>query len=277
VPVTERDVWTTFDSRSGHFSFVGARALIVEGSGVPQSGQGAERWTRTSIFGIVDAAVRRHGIILGLLGILFARTALGQGSVDQAREHYRRGTAAYNLGHYAEAAREYEATYEITLDPAALFNTAQAYRLAGENQKAILAYKGYLRAAPVGPQRDLAQQKLDELTKSVAPGAPAAATTTPLPAAPAAAAPVPPSESKAPPAAPPAPMPPATALAPAATLVANPETPAPAATRPFYKRWPFWTVVAGAIVAGVVIGVVVSSSSADGIPGQNTTYGSMTF
>jgi hypothetical protein len=222
--------------------------------------------------------VRHHRIILGLLGILFARTALAQGNVDQAREHYRRGTAAYNLGHYAEAAREYEATYEITLDPAALFNTAQAYRLAGENQKAILAYKGYLRAAPAGPQREIAQQKLDELTKSAAAGA--TATTTPPPPAPAAAPPAPASAPQALPVPPPppAPTPSATAsVAPAATLVANPEMPAPATTRPFYKRWPFWTVVGAAIVGGVVIGVVLSSSSGDGLPGQNTTYGSMTF
>src|SRR4029077_15087755 len=107
--------------------------------------------------------------ILALCGLLCARTALGQTSVDQAREqareHYRKGTAAYNIGHYADAAPEYEATYEITLDPVALFNTAQAYRLAEENQKAVLAYKGYLRAAPAGPQREIAQQKLDELSR----------------------------------------------------------------------------------------------------------------
>jgi hypothetical protein len=222
--------------------------------------------------------VRRLPIILGLLALLFAGTALAQGNVDQAREHYRRGTAAYNLGHYAEAAREYEATYEITLDPAALFNTAQAYRLAGENQKAIAAYKGYLRATPAGPQREIAQQKLDELTKAGATAAPPATIAPPPSTRPAAAPPAATAEPKAPPAPPPAATPPPAAPAtPAATLVANPQSPPPATTPPFYKRWPFWTAVGAAVVAGIVIGVVLSSSSDNGLPGQNTTYGSMTF
>ena len=214
--------------------------------------------------------MNRHPIILALCGLLFARTALGQTSVDQAREHYRKGTAAYNLGHYAEAAREYEATYEITLDPAALFNTAQAYRLAGENQKAVLAYKGYLRAAPAGPQREIAQQKLDELTRPGGAGAPAATTppaTAPAPiASPAASSPsivvLPAPPSAAP-------------VTPAATLVANPGAPTPDEHRPFYKHWLFWTAVGAVIVAGVVIGVVASSGG--GLPHQDTTYGPMTF
>jgi hypothetical protein len=214
--------------------------------------------------------VNRLRITLALCGLLFARTALGQGSVDQAREHYRKGTAAYNLGHYAEAAREYEATYEITLDPAALFNTAQAYRLAGENQKAVLAYKGYLRAAPAGPQREIAQQKVDELTRPSGAGAPAA--TTPPPTAAAAIAP----QAASGPASVAASAPPAAAsVTPGATLSANPGTPAPDEHPPFYKRWPFWTAVGAVIVAGVVIGVVASSGG--GLPHQDTTYGSMTF
>ena len=163
---------------------------------------------------------RRSAICI--CALLFARTALAQSNVDQAREHYRKGTAAYNLGHYAEAAREYEATYELTLDPAALFNTAQAYRLAGETQKAVLAYKGYLRAAPQGSERQVAEQKLDELTR--AGGAPAP--TAPPPAAPPAIAPLDPAAT-APPAAP----------APAAPAATH-DAPPPAAERPLYSAGP---------------------------------------
>jgi len=175
--------------------------------------------------------------LLAACGLLVARTARAQSAVDQAREHYRKGTAAYNLGHYAEAAREYEATYELTLDPAALFNTAQAYRLSGETQKAIAAYKGYLRAAPQGSQREVAQQKLDELTRAGTSPGPA-----PAPLAPGAPAPPP--------------------MAPAA--------------RPLYERWPFWAAAGVVVVAAVLIGVVLASSSHD-LPAQATTYGAMTF
>jgi tetratricopeptide (TPR) repeat protein len=199
-----------------------------------------------------------------LCGLLIARTALAQSAVDQAREHYRKGTAAYNLGHYGEAAREYEATYELTLDPAALFNTAQAYRLAGETQKAILAYKGYLRAAPQGPQREVAQQKLEELTRTSA-GAPSAAT-----------APPPPAATTPPPAADVAATAPLAAPAPAATALVSRDAPTPAADRPLYTRWPFWAVTGAVVVGAIVLGVVLASSSS-GLPPQTTTYGSMTF
>lgn len=208
--------------------------------------------------------------LLAACGLLVARTARAQSAVDQAREHYRKGTAAYNLGHYAEAAREYEATYELTLDPAALFNTAQAYRLSGETQKAIAAYKGYLRAAPQGSQREVAQQKLDELTRAgtspgpapapLAPGAPA-----PPPMAPAAIAPAG-GEATAALAAPP----------PAAAATTLVQAPPPAAERPLYERWPFWAAAGVVVVAAVLIGVVLASSSHD-LPAQATTYGAMTF
>jgi hypothetical protein len=211
--------------------------------------------------------VPRWRIIVGLLGLLTARVALAQSSVEQAREHYRKGTAAYNLGHYADAAREYEATYELTLDPAALFNTAQAYRLAGDTQKAILAYKGYLRAAPQGPQRAVAQQKLDELTHTggVGPASPATA------AAPATE--TPPSVAAANPTTPLAVAPPAT-TAPAALVGGG--TPPTGAERHLYERWPFWVVVGAVVAGGIVLGIVLSSSSS-GLSPPGTTYGSMTF
>jgi tetratricopeptide (TPR) repeat protein len=216
----------------------------------------------------VEGKVLRWRIILGLLGLLIARVALAQSSVEQAREHYRKGTAAYNLGHYAEAAREYEATYELTLDAAALFNTAQAYRLAGETQKAILAYKGYLRAAPQGPQREVAQQKLDELNRTGSAGAASP------PAAPAAGiATTPPSAGAAEVTAPLAAAPP-TATAPAALVGGG--TPPPGAERPIYERWPFW-VVTGAVVAGAVVLGIVLASSNSGLSPPSTTYGSMNF
>jgi hypothetical protein len=231
---------------------------------------------------VPSAVVKGHvkqSRVLCVLALLAAPRALGQVSVDEAREHYRKGTAAYNLGHYAEAAKEYEATYEITLDVAVLFNTAQAYRLAGEDHKAILAYKGYLRAAPVGSQRDIAQEKLDELMKLEKPPAPTAPTPVsvlvPLPpAATAAAQPSAPALQIIPITA--SAQQPAPSVAPTVVLAAIPDTQTGETHRSFYKRWPFWTVVGATVVALVVLGVMVGSSGG-GLPHQDTTYGSMSF
>lgn len=72
--------------------------------------------------------------ILGLATALLLVVAPLRLCADEtvtAREHYRRGTNAFNLGHYLEAVKEYEAAYQLKEDPALLFNIAQAYRLAG--------------------------------------------------------------------------------------------------------------------------------------------------
>jgi tetratricopeptide (TPR) repeat protein len=62
-----------------------------------------------------------------------------------ARRHYEKATAAFGLGKYDEAAREYEAAFELKPDPALLYNAAQAYRLAGRSARAIELYRNYLR------------------------------------------------------------------------------------------------------------------------------------
>lgn len=67
---------------------------------------------------------------------------------DSAREHAKNATAAFNLGSYDEAASQYEAAYRAVPDPALLFNIGQSYRLGGKPDKALIAYKSYLRTAP---------------------------------------------------------------------------------------------------------------------------------
>jgi tetratricopeptide (TPR) repeat protein len=72
-----------------------------------------------------------------------------------AREHYHRGTVAFNLGHYEEAAGEYEEAYRLKDDPALLYNIAQARRLAGNRREALRSYKTFLRLCrrrPIAPR-----------------------------------------------------------------------------------------------------------------------------
>jgi len=84
--------------------------------------------------------------------------------VAQAREHTQRGTAAFNLSQFDEAAREYETAYRLTLDPAFLYNIGQSYRLGGNPDKALAAYKAFLRTAPASaPERAKAERRIAEL------------------------------------------------------------------------------------------------------------------
>jgi tetratricopeptide (TPR) repeat protein len=80
-----------------------------------------------------------------VLGVALASPRPAVAEKMDARRHYEKATAAFGLGKYDEAAREYEAAFELKPDPALLYNAAQAYRLAGRNTRAIELYRNYLR------------------------------------------------------------------------------------------------------------------------------------
>src|SRR6185503_2820622 len=125
-----------------------------------------------------------------------------------------------------EAVVEFEAAYKLVLDPALLFNIAQALRQGGHPERALATYKAYLRTAPrAAGDRRQAERWREELERGPAP-APAPAAETAAMAAPA-------------PAAPPAPTPPAPLPPPARAPEAPPPAPpaaeiraAPARTAP---------------------------------------------
>lgn len=142
-------------------------------------------------------AARRALFLAIVLGtsLLSIEQARAEGAEDArvAREHTRRGTAAYNLGHFGEAAREYEQAYRLVQDPVLLYNLAQSYRLGGDAPRALLAYKAFLRTAPAdAPNREQAGRRIQELELKLAAPAPGAVVPDEAPAKPVAAPPPPP-------------------------------------------------------------------------------------
>lgn len=154
-----------------------------------------------------------------------ALTGKAADDVAAARAHYERGKRAYDLGHFAEAAREYELAYQAKDDSALLFNLGQAHRLAGDYAQALLAYKAFLRNVPDAPNRTEVDARIRETEillehqQRLAPSAPA--------------------------------------TAPATNAVAT-KLSSPA---PIYKRWWFWSVV-GVVVAGGAVGLGVGLTRA---------------
>ena len=220
-------------------------------------------WNRLGARDTVLAIVRSLFVALALLVVV-----PGVRAADQPREvttaHVRKATAAYNLGKYADAAKEYEAAYEQTLDPNLLFNIAQAYRLAGDREKAITAYRSFVRSAPQSEQRRLAESKMREL-EGQRPAAPLATGSAPV-AEPAPSAPAPtPAPLPMAPVTPPSQDTPVLGSAAPATPLAAAElvtAPNPQPAR-FYERWPFWTAVGAVVAGGVVLGIVLSRHSND--------------
>lgn len=80
------------------------------------------------------------GAVRGLLVVAVVCSSLATAHAEDltaAREHDRRGTTLYDLGRFAEAAREYEMAFENKDDPVLLFNIAQAFRFAAEYPRAL--------------------------------------------------------------------------------------------------------------------------------------------
>jgi tetratricopeptide (TPR) repeat protein len=86
---------------------------------------------------------------------------------SEAREHFRKGSRAFDLGAYEEAIQEYGAAYRIIDDPALLYNLGQANRLGGHPAEALHLYKVYLSKKPDAQNRAEVENKIAELQKLV--------------------------------------------------------------------------------------------------------------
>jgi tetratricopeptide (TPR) repeat protein len=101
--------------------------------------------------------------VLLFLIVLLPMPARADDDVASARDHYQRGKRAYDIGHFEEAAREYERAYQLKDDPALLYNLGQAHRLANHHSQALIAYKAYLRNVPNTPYRSEVESRIAEL------------------------------------------------------------------------------------------------------------------
>jgi hypothetical protein len=130
-------------------------------------------------------------VVLGLVVGSFAEVARAD-DAQRAKELYEEGTRYFDLGQFDKAIDAWQAGYRQKADSRFLYNIAQAYRLAGDANKAIFFYKGYLRNSPKASNRAEVEQKIQTLQKqagdeSAKPGPrpttapPAAAEATPRP------------------------------------------------------------------------------------------------
>jgi tetratricopeptide (TPR) repeat protein len=169
-------------------------------------------------------------------------TAVARADTDDARSHFKQGTAYFTLGKYAEAAVEYERAYELHQDPALLYNAAQAQRMAGNKPRALLLYQNYLRFYGDNATNHAEVERfVAQLQKAI--DGDRAATSTP---------PTEPVKTELPPAAAPAPSP-------------SSDPPHAAPERKKLKPW-VWGVIGGA--AAVVVGVSLGVGLGVGLSGN---------
>ena len=83
--------------------------------------------------------------------------------IQQAKAHFDRGQALFEKAQFAAAALEFQAAYEFQPLALLLWNAAQAYRKAGDDDQATDYYKRYLDADPKSNKRAAVEKILAEL------------------------------------------------------------------------------------------------------------------
>jgi hypothetical protein len=179
--------------------------------------------------------------------------AAGDENRDAERAHEARGKQLFRARHYAAAAAEFVEAYEAVEDAGLLFEMGQSYRLAGEKQNALAAYRSYLRRGARGSKQKAVVGYIAELNRALGNppekfekpergkkgklkrGAPIAATV--ATAAPPSEPPPSPPEPEEPPSTPPAPPPPTTTVA-TATTTKTPATTPPTTAPPTVETPP---------------------------------------
>ena len=96
-------------------------------------------------------------LVVGLV-VLLARSANAAPTVvpDKARQLADRGRTSHEAGDYNTAIAAYTEAYALAPSPALLFNLAQAYRLRGNCDDAVLMYRRYLDTTPAPDARVIA-------------------------------------------------------------------------------------------------------------------------
>jgi tetratricopeptide (TPR) repeat protein len=175
---------------------------------------------------------------------------------DDAKAHYQKATAHFAVGEYHDAAFEYEAAFKLKQDPAILFNAAQAFRLAGENQKALLLYNNIIKLYPGTSYAKDSKERIQKLAESGTSPPAAAPAPEPSPVAPPPVTPLAPAPGAPPPAVmTPPPSPPEAVIS---------SSPPPSESHPFYTHWWFWTGAGVLVVGAVVAGIALSSGGSAG-------------
>jgi tetratricopeptide (TPR) repeat protein len=211
---------------------------------------------------------RRFAVLLGLAMLVAPAMAGAAGRREEAQRELEKGTAAFGLGNYSEAAEAYEKAFKLVPDAALLYNAAQSHRLAGHKPRALELYKSYVRVYRRGANRAEAATHIENLTAQIEAEKQAAANKD--------LAPPPPSEPEVRPAsgggprlgpAAPPPPPPDTGISVKAPPPAEPEQASSSRT------WLWVAIGAAAVGAGVAIFFATRKSPSDPMPTLGTLPG----
>jgi tetratricopeptide (TPR) repeat protein len=191
-----------------------------------------------------------------LIAVLLGASSSARADRNEARRAYDAATAAFGLGHYAEAAEKYEKAFSIHPDPALLYNCAQAYRLAGNRARALELYRNYLRLYPDRSNADEARSQVAALSKAIDDEKPVAIAPPPAQtAAPVVASLPPPAPALSPSAASSSSSPPVSQTVAAGIAIGPSAEPPPSSGS---HTW-IWIAAGAAVVVGATVAILLAT------------------
>ena len=110
----------------------------------------------------MSGRLRSTALALFVGAILFAPHTGSAAPLQDAREHTRRGIAAYERGAYLDADHEFSMAYALTPEPALLYNLARCRAALGRDLDAAETFERFARVAPPGPDRAEAEAQAAE-------------------------------------------------------------------------------------------------------------------
>jgi hypothetical protein len=214
-------------------------------------------------------------VLAGACALALFSGAARADKASEARQHYESATSHFAVGEFAQAAEEYQEAFKLKRDPALLYNAAQAHRLAGNHEKALILYRNYLQLYPNEKNLGEVRSQIAKLKEAVAASdkaktAPPMSTVEPRPVSGMAASSrsettrpetskpeTARSESSKPAVA----SKPEPATPPARVDLTPPpperERPIVVERTPVYKKWWLWTIIGGVVVVGTAVALAV--------------------
>lgn len=96
-----------------------------------------------------------------------ARTAHAQDKMQQARDHFNRGTAFFKQGRHEEALKELMQAYVLDPNPLLVYNIARVHEERGDLHNALKYFKNYLTISPKAKNRRAVKKKIRQLKKAL--------------------------------------------------------------------------------------------------------------
>lgn len=128
--------------------------------------------------------------LCGVLSVSVTSYAQSPGATTDeiARSHTENGGRYYQLGRYADAAREFQAAYDLSQRPELLFNLGRALENGGRDREALDAYERFEAAGSPGIDPASLRSRIEavraRLPRAAAPVAPTVTLRPPTPVTP---------------------------------------------------------------------------------------------